>query len=179
MSEKKIVLPGSYLCNVEEFVAGKNTYSEDDGVFSATCGTPVYEGKVVNVIGKKSTSLTIDVIGGILDIIEICAFVVPVSTVPENADIFLPETLPLPIWRLGMGYVKNIRDVIRVGDIIKGRLVKGERGYELGFFERSHGVLKGFCSSCRSGMFLKNNLLMCPSCKLIERRRISSEYWSR
>ncbi len=178
MDGAKIVTPGTYLCSVEEFIPGKNTYSKDDGIFSSICGTVLYEGKIVHVIGKEKPALVVDVIGGIIDLVETCAFVVPVLVIPPDARRTVPESISLPISRIssGGGYLKSIREAVRLGDIVRGRVIKTPKGYELGFVERTHGVVKGFCSRCRGSMFLKDNTLICSLCKSVERRKISSEY---
>lgn len=175
--EQKVVTPGVYLCGVEEFMPGRNTYSEDDGIFSSVSGIVSYEGKVVSVKGKEAQPQNIEVIGGIVDLIESCAFVIPAIVIPGEMKRAIPESLSLPISRMSSGgYIRNIRDAVRAGDIIKARVIKAPRGYELEFADRAHGVVKGFCSRCRGSMFLNDSTLICSLCKQVEKRKISSEY---
>lgn len=174
-SERKFVLPGEYLCSVEEFAPGKNTFADDDGIYSTVCGNTHYIGKTVTVERGEQHADQIDVVGGIEDMRHSCAFVVAIETIPKNADVKLLDDLSLPVSRLG-SYVRDIKDAIHIGDVVKARLMRTEKGYELGFFDRTHGVVKGFCSRCRGSMFLKTNMLICSLCGNTERRKISSDY---
>ncbi len=174
--DKKLVLPGNYLCGLEEFSDGANTYVSDDAVFSAVCGQAYCEGHTVHVQGKINKLQTVDIIGGISDLTETCAFVVPVVVIPANTKRNLPESLSLPISRISRDYLRSIRDAVRIGDIVMARVVKADRRYELAFVTKEHGVVKAFCSHCRVSMLLKNYILICSNCGRSEKRKFSVEY---
>ena len=71
-------------------------------------------------------------------------------------------------------YVKDISEAIGYLDIVKARVI-GDN-LRLSTKEKEMGVLKALCSSCRSEMIREGDMLKCPECGRVEKRKISSDY---
>lgn len=75
-------------------------------------------------------------------------------------------------------YVKDLFDEFAPFDIVKAKVID-LKNMRLSTVEKDLGVMKAFCSRCRSVLEKKdNNKLMCPKCERIETRKISSTYGS-
>ena len=74
-------------------------------------------------------------------------------------------------------YVRDARDMVRAGDIVRARICKIEKNdVDLAIVEPDLGVVKAFCTACRHEMALKKGSLICTGCGKKETRKISEEY---
>ena len=60
-------------------------------------------------------------------------------------------------------------------DIIKARVID-EKNLKLSTQEDEMGVIKSLCSVCRREMNREGDLLKCPECGNVEKRKLSSDY---
>ena len=122
--EKKLVLPGDHLSSAEESEPGENTYSEKDEVYSAGAGEdasvpgraqvstrgrtlrqPQIGMPVYCVIIKASLNKAI---GGCIPAEE-----------AEGGKRGVEFEAVLPVTAIRTGYVRDLRDEVKIGDIIK------------------------------------------------------------
>ena len=76
-------------------------------------------------------------------------------------------------------YVRSLRDEIRVGDIIKGKVIEiTPFNVIITFKQRGLGVIKAFCSKCRHDLSLKGQILECGNCGNKENRTLGFPYGS-
>ena len=76
-------------------------------------------------------------------------------------------TLPLPTY-------PDIRVALATRQEVGAKIERS--GVDVSVNSPECGVVKAFCSSCRSGMDLKNGGLICSNCGRKESRKMSSEY---
>jgi len=177
--EKKLVLPGSHLGSCEEFESGENTFTDNDETYSSTFGeVEVNEGAIsVKREGKSISAPKIDS--------KLICYVTRADPNKARLTCMLEDEVEgkcrassidavLPVPNVSRGHVESIRDAVKVGDIIKVRIYKIKEGgeIEVSVIGKDFGVLKAFCSKCRSSMHLKDHIFICNKCGWKERRKI-------
>lgn len=175
--DKKFVLPGDYIASCEEFVSGKNTYSKEDGIYSSSAGEVIFNGHNVDVIGSFKT-IEKPAVGNvvycvIVDMMDTRAFVECSPLESDNSRMTAGFSAVLPVSNIRKGFVENIRDEIRVGDIVKAKVSAVSPNVELTIVYPEFGVVKAFCSRCRSKMVLNDNKLVCSKCSRTENRKLA------
>jgi hypothetical protein len=79
----------------------------------------------------------------------------------------------LPVTAIRSSYVRDIRDEVKIGDIIRARVEKFTKtGADISMAGRDCGVVCAFCPRCRNRMGLKERIFVCNSCGWKERRKI-------
>ena len=80
----------------------------------------------------------------------------------------------LPVTAIRSEYVEDLRNEIKVGDIIKAKINKKTKtGFEISISEEGFGVVKAFCPKCREPMHLKSDLFIC-NCGWKERKKLTT-----
>lgn len=176
--EKKLVLPGDHLSSAEEAEAGENTYSERDEIYSAAVGEnetssghtvvktkgrtlrqPMVGMKVYCLITKASPNKAV---GGCIPVEEV-----------ESGVRGVEIEAVLPVTSIRSGYVRDMRDEVKVGDIIKAKIQKIEKtGFEISMFDPECGVVVAFCPYCREKMLLDGRVFVCLNCGWKEKRKL-------
>ena len=176
--DKKLVLPGDHLTSAEEAEPGQNTYSENDEVYSAGAGenasVPGHaevrtKGRALKQphVGMHAYCLIIK--AGMNKAIAGC---VPMEEA-EGGGRGVEFEAVLPVTAVRRGYVRDMRDEVKIGDIIKAKISKAEKGnFEISIFPHECGVMKAFCPRCRAGMDLRERIFICPQCFWKERRKL-------
>ncbi len=177
MSEKKLVFPGDHVSSAEEAEAGESTYEEKDEIFSSTVG------EIVSTSGTAAVKSKAVVARYPKEGSDVYCIIVRSS--PNNA---LAECIPaegadnehyrglemdgvLSVRSIRGGFVRDLRDEVKIGDIIKARVERIENGRaELTIAPPGYGVIRAFCPKCRSAMALKDQVFIC-SCGWTERRK--------
>jgi exosome complex component CSL4 len=176
--EKKLVLPGDHLSSAEEAEPGENTYSENDEVYSAGVGEDAsVPGKAE--VRRRGRSLKKPVVG--MNVYCVIIKASPNKAIggcisaeeAEGGSRGVEFEAVLPVTAIRSGYVRDLRDEVKIGDIIKAKIQKVERtGYEINMFPGDCGVLCAFCPKCRSRMDEKERIFNCPKCFWKERRKL-------
>lgn len=183
---KEVKFPGDKLSEEIEYAAGAGAYSEDGIVRAELCGTPHAEDKsrTIKIIPAFSTPVKVKVGQELFGIVEDVGDTHATITLSYDKSKGVRYDLSNDYSMLRIEnakqkgqYVKYMRDLIRIGDIVKVkvlRLVKG--AIDVSMNGKGLGVVKAFCTLCRSPMSLKNNKLYCPKCKRYEVRKIGEPY---
>lgn len=179
---EKDVAPGTFLGTEEEYIAGSGTYIEGGKVYSSAAGVVRESDKNLSVDQKAalhSVKPGTIVYGRVEDVFEPIA---RVSVIPVSSKgvrfAGLPDQCVIRISNVKMGYVKQIHDEFKIGDIIKAKVIDVSKGeVALGTKEDNLGVVKAFCTTCRSPLCLVGSSLVCGKCGGKEMRKLSKEYW--
>lgn len=72
------------------------------------------------------------------------------------------------------GYIEKMGDVVRIGDIVKAKVVEKDKfGFKLAINEEDLGVIKSNCFKCKSKLQLTSNSIKCLNCKTINLKKIA------
>lgn len=182
MSEdRKLVLPGDHIGGAMEVVPGINTYEENDEVYSLASGELIENNREVDVKSKpkvREAVVGMDVYCVVRKMSATKAFLdcTPAQDL-EKSGSSIEISAVLPVANIKRERVHEVRDELRVGDILKAKIHKVSAGdVDVSIYGDEYGVVKAFCSVCRNGMVLNGDSLICNNCASKEYRKISDEY---
>ncbi|MGC8581381.1 MAG: exosome complex RNA-binding protein Csl4 [Thermoplasmata archaeon] len=181
MGEKNLVLPSTELGVVEEFVAGEGTYINNGKIYSNIIGYVNVNDKerIISVepIKPKQTINANDILYCYVESInQSIAVTIPIFKEKEKSAIKDEMEAILHISRVKKGYSKSFDGILKVGDIIRAKVVSISPKIEISIAENDLGVTMGYCSKCRKLMIKKNNVLYCDFCRNSEVRKLSLNY---
>ncbi|NYZ75739.1 exosome complex RNA-binding protein Csl4 [Candidatus Micrarchaeota archaeon] len=175
--------PGKLLGTEEEFAAGDGVYGEDGELHALCTGNAIIDKqKMVSIKASNAVPKMVApgmvVYGRVEDIFEPIALV-KINPVEQGGvrqtqgDYFSV----LHVSNIRGDYVQSVRSEVRVGDIIKAVVSEIRRGeVYLDLRNPDCGVVKAYCSRCRSPLYLRDRMLVCHSCGNSEGRKLSKEY---
>jgi exosome complex component CSL4 len=162
-----LVLPGDYLSSAEEAEPGENTYSEKDEVYSAAVGENISSpgSALVKTKGRK---LKQPAIGDVV----YCMIIKASANKAIGTCISVDEVdgrgrgvsfdAVLPVTAIKHQYVREVKDEVRIGDIIKAKVQKiMKSGVDISMLDHDCGVVCAFCPRCRQRMELKEKVFIC------------------
>jgi exosome complex component CSL4 len=181
-----LVFPGSVLCTEEEFAPGSNAFSDETGnIISTAVGEPVFDSKkrIVTIERRTRSILPIQpgsvLVGKVVLVKDNAAVIEPISSQKNGMEVVHPNsTVAIPVSRMDRAFVESAKQKFKAGDIVVGLVERVERwGIDLNTSSTQFGVLKAFCTRCRSPMRLEGRQLKCTKCGNAEFRKIASSYW--
>ena len=183
-SERKsglFVVPGDRLGVIEEFTSGPGTYVEGGTIHSKVTGCtmldmlnkqvsvyPLVKAATVPHVGSIVTGLVLDVKSknAVLRIFQI-------------GDKMLSGFFKgmLHISGVSHGYVDNMFNVCKSGDIMRAKVISTEnRSVFLSTTDKDLGVIYALCSLCGHVLQPGNRGMGCSECGNFERRKLSPDY---
>ncbi|MBI5223797.1 exosome complex RNA-binding protein Csl4 [Candidatus Micrarchaeota archaeon] len=177
--KKKIFLPGEHLGSYEEGEPGENTFSQNDEIFSLSLGEREDKGGKIQIksSGRKveQPKMNMEVYCAVIKTTlnnAICDCIS--SNEAQGKGRGVKFTAVLPVTEIRRGYVEDLRNEVKTGDIIKARIIKTTRtGYEISISPQGLGVVRAFCPKCRDPMALKGDIFIC-NCGWKERRKLTT-----
>ncbi len=176
-------MPGEQVGTEEEFVSGSGTYVENGLIYSSIRGVLENTNHVLSVGQAQklhTLKVGVNVVGNIDNISEPIALVVVQGE--ENSESRYSqnnEYLVLHASMIKRGYVRNMRDEYRIGDIIRAKIVEEKNGeFHISTEDENCGCIKAFCAGCRTPLEKKAGMLECPNCGRKENRKLASDYRS-
>jgi len=113
--------------------------------------------------------------GQVMDIVEPIALVA--ITLPTKYYSNDGSYAVLHVSNIKNEYVANIRDTLRIGDIIFAKVIAVGKSIELSIKEPRYGVISAYSKIAKAHMKQKsNNMLVCPKTGHIESRKLSIFY---
>lgn len=175
-----LVIPGEPLAVEEEVLPINGAYINRDGYIRS-----MFIGKVILDRYKKTLhvkplvkrDLTLKqgsiVEGLVTNLSEEVAFIKI-----YNADNNKVSAIGLlHISQVSSDYVREIYDYIRIGDIVRAKILNSSAPYLLTTKEPSTGVILAQCSSCGGALYLHSaGHLVCRNCGKQERRKVAVGY---
>ncbi len=178
-----LVTPGERLGVIEEFHAGKGTYTEKGVIYSKTTGEAIIDMDRKEVSVRPVTRIpTVPRKGNIVvgEVLQVQDKMATVRLLKVNGEkLNRPYTAILHISYVTRGFLKNLHDALRPGDLIRARVVGDENlPYQLTTADRELGVIKAFCSFCGAPLNYnrRRRMLECPRCRKVEKRKVSEGY---
>ncbi len=180
--DKKLVVPGDFIGTEEEYLAGEGTFSENERIYANIAGEAGDEQHKLFVSQKKSLhalGIGTMVVGRVENIVEPIALVSIASGSGASENRF-GETSDYAVLHASMirkGYVKNVRDEYKIGDIIRAKIVDIRNGeFRLSTDADECGAIKAFCGKCRHPMKFESAVLKCESCEWKDNRKLAKDY---
>jgi len=181
---EEIVVPGDFLSVEEEFVAGKNTFEDNEGnIYSTVVGRKDFNQPEREVSVKKNNSLNKAELGSIITgkvhLIKDPVVVLNILKIEKDGKEVISSfsSAQLMIANVAREHIKFLRDMFRVGDIVKAKVIKITKfGMDVTTQYPELGVIKAYCSNCRNPMELYGKTLKCPKCGSVETRKLSREF---
>ncbi len=174
----KFVMPGDRIGYAEEFLAGDGVYEENGELFAAIAGKAVLKDKTVSVVPVKEVPKLGKgdvVLGRVIDIRGPMALVEIARKKGFDRELMHTGIAALHVSNVQNGYLKDINNAIGYMDIIKARVIDADR-LSLSTKEPEMGVLKSICSVCKHELVRDGDVLRCPNCGNVERRKVSKSY---
>jgi exosome complex RNA-binding protein Csl4 len=172
------VTPGDVIGTIEEGAAGMGTYEDRDNVVANTAGiVERRNGKFTVKMKKRVVNLKRGfIVYGIVKQITLDRVVVELLNV-KRGDIrnVTPQYALLHISNIASVFVKRIEDFLKVGDIIKAKVIATVPVLSLTIKEPNLGVVMPYCSQCHIPMKKMGNVAFCPYCKKREHRKMVKE----
>lgn len=151
-NEQKIVVPGQEIGTEEEFAAGEGTYADNSLIYAATAGVLVSANRTLSVLAKsapKNPYTGMKLICKIENIVEPIAIVSPYELQGDKMHRLASNgaNMILRASNIKKGYVKNVRDEYKIGDIIRAKIVEIKNGeYQISTDDEDCGCIKAFSS---------------------------------
>jgi exosome complex component CSL4 len=183
-SERKsglFVVPGDRLGVIEEFTSGPGTYVERGTIHSKVTGRTLLDMlnrqvSVYPLIPIVSTPQVGDIITGLVLEVKSKNATLRIFQIGDKilSGFFKGA---LHISGVSHGYVDNMFNVCKAGDVMKAKVISTEnRSVFLSTADKGLGVFYGLCSRCGHVLQPENRGMKCPKCGNFERRKMSPDY---
>lgn len=178
-----IVMPGDKICVIEEYLPGPGAYSDHDGwVRSSIIGRIVIDRNQRTVTVRQIRNRPFVpkpgdiVIGVVASMSDDLAFV-NIIRIEGKQSSSTSFTGVIHISQANDKYIETLYDAIRVGDIVRAKVLNDKTPYQLSLKGPQFGVIAAMCSKC-GGMLKKKSeeLMVCPRCGNVEKRKVSIKY---
>ena len=181
--QKKFAVPGDVLGNEMESLPGNGTYLENEEIYATLAGEVAESERKLSVSQSKplkAIGIGSIIIGTVENIPEPIALIA-IRTDEETAHRYgeNPDYAVLHASMIKRGYVKNVRDEYKIGDIVRARVADIRNGeLRLTTDEEGLGAIKAYCSKCRHALALENGALACenPDCGHKDNRKFAKDY---
>ncbi len=182
MSMQNIVTPGDKVCVEEEFIPQAWTYVENGDVRALVVGRPVFD--IINrrvyvkplksIEMPKSGDIVIGVVEQMRDEIAIIRFI----GYDANRTFKHSFRGVLHISQASNTRIQNLYEVIRLGDIVRVKILNNYIPYLVTLKDAKLGVIEAFCSRCGAPLYRdrSKDVLRCRVCGNIESRKIAPDY---
>jgi len=173
----KVLIPGEYVGPGEVYEEGASTHLEGDDIHASTVGVADESEGKFKAKASKPPLKPGDIIYGTV-IIVMDSFAIIIIYPPEKDGKFpaAPPEGKIHVRSMSSGFTASTRDALRVGDIIRAKVVKieGEKA-ELSMVDPNLGAIKAFCSQCREPLDKTSKGLVCKNGHR-EKREITNDY---
>ncbi|MFH0970941.1 MAG: exosome complex RNA-binding protein Csl4 [Candidatus Micrarchaeota archaeon] len=178
---REIVTPGELLGIEEEFFGNEKTYAEEGNVYSMVLGEKRMLNKQVQIVSPKFARMLKKgdiVVGRVEDLYDSVSLIVIESMHGSKTEReAIGKTycyMRITEIARGAGYIKNFRQFIKIGDILKAIVIEiTPLGTYLSIADEGFGVLKAHCSLCHSKLAQHGRILQCDSCGNKENRKLA------
>jgi exosome complex component CSL4 len=180
MGERR-VLPGEELAVVEEYEAGEGTYEEDGRVYAAQPGVLSLDAEHrvarVTAFNPPADMRLGDVIYGTVTEIRSSMAEARVLAIHGRGRQVAGELdASLHVSRISNAYTEDIRDAMRLGDILRMRVIQTDPSLQVTTAEQNLGVVLALCVNDRRPMVRRGDQVYCTQCERTARRKLAADY---
>ena len=183
MNNKRLVIVGDKLYTIEEFMPGPGTYAYDDGYIRASqVGyLKIDLGQRLVIIrqarDKPNYPKPGDVVIGVVTTVSDDIAFIDIFQIEGVSSRSIDFSGVIHISQISEKYIKTMYEALRLGDIIRAKVLNDRSPFQLTTKGPQHGVILASCSKC--GAILKrqsDDSMICPVCGNIEKRKVSIKY---
>ncbi|OYT61292.1 MAG: hypothetical protein B6U69_03830 [Thermofilum sp. ex4484_15] len=181
--EGNLVVPGEVVAVIEEFLPSLNVYEVSGNVIAKVVGLIKVdmENKELTVepLNRNKPLLPSpgDTVRAMVTSIRSPAVVADIFEIEGKGNLSTPLTGVLYVPNISTSKVRDIYEVMRVGDVIRAKIIKGKAPpYLISTKGKEYGVILAFCPHCLKPLTLKGYNLYCKNCKLNFKRKVSLLY---
>lgn len=148
---KKLVVVSEKLGNEEDLLIAGDAYIDEKGnIYPKTISEIEVEDDTITIepIKKQKISENDIIIGVVTDIKKNSAIVNIQKNLTKNINLDLPSQIA--VGDMSFSFIGEIRDALRIGDVVKAKVIKASDTIDLTIKERDLGVEMPFCISCRT-----------------------------
>ncbi|MDF0591776.1 exosome complex RNA-binding protein Csl4 [Candidatus Methanocrinis natronophilus] len=176
------VIPGDVVGAAEEFIPGEGTYVRGEFLRASTTGVTQFDSKdrSAKVLARTNAPVKLRngdvVVGQITDLKESLAILrLGFKRGCEGRPIHNTEAL-IHISRVKSSYVKDIRTVFGLRDIVKAKIIDATPTIGLSVVDDDLGVVKAYCGRCATPLKFDGKNLVCNECQHVESRKMSPDF---
>ena len=176
------VLPGDEVAEAEEYMAGEGTFDGSDGkIYASVVGKLDIDDseKIVKIVAENPPIVLMEgdtVIADVTDVKPVMAICMIVSQEGKKREVSSETLAAVHVSKIASSYVEDAGDLLRPGDIIRGKVIQALPSVQLTTSGPHYGALRSLCTSCRSPLERKGDRLYCERCERTEVRKIADDY---
>jgi len=181
--QKNFVTPGDPLYVIEEYLPGPGSYSDEKGwVRAAQIGRLIIDQSqrivyVKQVLNKPFVPRSGDIVLGIVTGVSDDIAFLDIFQIEGKISKSTSFDGIIHISQVSEQYIETMYEAMRPGDVVRAKVLNNNPPFQLTTKGPQFGLILGLCSKC--GSILKrqqNNMLICPNCGRIEKRKVSIKY---
>jgi len=182
MSDGRLVLPGEEVAVGEEFEAGEGTYEDGGKVYAAQPGWLDLDTthRVARVRSRNPVAnpRNGDLVYGIVEEIRPSMVEARIAMIHgRDRQVAGELSASLHVSKISNAYVEDPRDTMRLGDIIRARVIQVDPSLQITTAEQNLGVVVALCTVCRRPMEkTPGGQVRCPRCERTDRRKLTTDY---
>jgi len=181
-----MVFPGEYIAEIEEFQAGRNTFTLDGTIRSSVLGKKEYDFKrrtiKIDQINSQELPKIGDVVMGFVEMLF--GSMISVKLFYVNNRLYTSGLSAIASARMGNNkgwnrdrYNKKAKSIYRIGDIIRGQITSLlNSSIHLAVDGTDFGLLYSLCLNCGGDTVKINNGIKCIECSTYEEKRVANNY---
>jgi len=182
IKEGTIVAPGDVVAMAEELMPGHGTFQDNGFIRSSIIGKfrvdrkkllAIVESLAEEPLLLKEGDTVICEVKQIMDNIILTDII---HVAGRKREIAGEKDAALFIANISNEFVSHPSTKYRIGDIIRGKVIKVDPLIQISTKGSAFGVIKAFCTNCRKPLIKKGNLLECPVCGRKEERKMADDY---
>lgn len=177
-----LVLPGDVIGVEEEYFPGQGVYVNGKGYLrSQLIGRVLIDIvkrtiNVRNIHGKPYVPKVGDIVKGIVSSVSEDLAFIDIYAIEEKPTRTTSFTGILHVSQASSEYIETMYDAMRIGDIVRARVINSNHPFQLTTKEPRLGVIAAFCTKCGSLLRKQDDKLVCPICGNVEKRKVSASY---
>lgn len=164
---------GDFVATSEELAPSEGVVEEDGSIYASVPGERVIDQLAVSVRNPKAARglRKGDVVYGLVQ--DTYESVSLIEFEPVDKSIAVPNNFAyLRISEVQKRYTESFAECLRIGDFIKAKIVEVKPlGIYLTIAWPELGVVKAYCSQCRTEMKDEGMVFVCRNCGSTERRK--------
>ncbi|VVC00095.1 Exosome complex component Csl4 [uncultured archaeon] len=178
--DRKFVVPGDFIGTEEEYLPGEGTFVDRERIYSTLTGESSEAARKLAVSQKRplrALGIGTTIIGRVENIVEPIALVSMQEGLGEARFGGTDEYAVLHASMIRKGFVKNVRDEYKIGDIIRAKIVDLRNGeMRLSTDADNLGAIKAYCGKCRHPMAVESGIIKCEGCGNKDNRKLANDY---